>query len=45
MTFSFLSIIGLSALGLIFSAIRILREYQRGVVFCLAGFIKSKGRD
>ena len=43
MTFSFLSIIGLSALGLIFSAIRILREYQRGVVFLLGRFYQVKG--
>lgn len=43
MTLSFLSILGLTVLGLIFSAIRILREYERGVVFLLGRFYKVKG--
>ncbi|RKZ78861.1 MAG: slipin family protein [Gammaproteobacteria bacterium] len=43
MTLSFLSILGLTALALIFSAIRILREYQRGVVFLLGRFYSVKG--
>lgn len=43
MTLSFLSIIGITALALLFSAIRILREYQRGVVFLLGRFYKVKG--
>jgi len=43
MTISFLSIVGLSALALVFSAIRILREYERGVVFLLGRFYRVKG--
>lgn len=43
MTLPFLSILGLSVLALIFSAIRILREYERGVVFLLGRFYKVKG--
>jgi len=42
-TFSFLSILGLTTLILIFSAIRILREYERGTVFLLGRFYKVKG--
>ncbi|MDO7598070.1 MAG: slipin family protein [Pseudomonadota bacterium] len=43
MTLSFLSISGLLVLILLFSAIRILREYERGVVFLLGRFYKVKG--
>ena len=43
MTLSFLSILGLTVFGLIFSAIRILREYERGVVFLLGRFYRVKG--
>lgn len=42
-TFSFLSIFGLTALVLIFSAVRILREYERGTVFLLGRFYRVKG--
>jgi len=43
MTLSFLSIVGLVVLALLFSAIRILREYERGVVFLLGRFYGVKG--
>jgi regulator of protease activity HflC (stomatin/prohibitin superfamily) len=43
MTLSFLSIFALSLLALIVSAIRILREYERGVVFLLGRFYSVKG--
>lgn len=43
MTLSFLSILLLTVLGLFFSAIRILREYERGVVFLLGRFYGVKG--
>jgi regulator of protease activity HflC (stomatin/prohibitin superfamily) len=39
----FLLTIALLLLGLLFSAIRILREYERGVVFTLGRFWKVKG--
>ncbi|PHS73522.1 MAG: hypothetical protein COB22_02180 [Cycloclasticus sp.] len=42
-TLTFLPILGLTALILIFSAIRILREYERGTVFLLGRFYKVKG--
>jgi len=43
MTLSFLSMLGLFVLMLLFSAIRILREYERAVVFLLGRFYKVKG--
>src|SRR5664279_887467 len=43
MTLSFLSILLFTVLGLFFSAIRILREYERGVVFLLGRFYGVKG--
>lgn len=43
MTLSFVSIIGVLLLLFIYSAIRILREYERGVVFFLGRFYKVKG--
>ncbi|MBL4871491.1 MAG: slipin family protein [Robiginitomaculum sp.] len=43
MTLTFLPIFGLVTLILIFSAIRILREYERGTVFLLGRFYKVKG--
>ena len=43
MTFTFLPILGLAVLVVIFSAIRILREYERGTVFLLGRFYKVKG--
>jgi len=39
----FLLTVGLLALGLLLSAIRVLREYERGVVFTLGRFWKVKG--
>jgi len=43
MTLSFISILALATLALVFSAIRILREYERGVVFLLGRFYSVKG--
>ncbi|PCH83053.1 MAG: hypothetical protein COB26_10590 [Piscirickettsiaceae bacterium] len=43
MTVTFLPILGLAVLILIFSAVRILREYERGTVFLLGRFYKVKG--
>ena len=43
MTLQFLSVIGIAILALLFSAVRILREYERGVVFLLGRFYKVKG--
>ncbi len=43
MTLQFIAIFTVAILALIFSAIRILREYQRGVVFLLGRFYKVKG--
>ncbi len=43
MTLSFVSILLLTTLALFFSAIRILREYERGVVFLLGRFYGVKG--
>lgn len=43
MTLQFISIFGVMVLALIFSAIRILREYERGVVFLLGRFYSVKG--
>jgi len=43
MTLTFLSVLALTALALIISAIRILREYERGVVFLLGRFYGVKG--
>ena len=43
MTLQFLAIIALAVLILLVSAIRILREYERGVVFLLGRFYSVKG--
>lgn len=43
MTLQFLAIITFAAFALLFSAIRILREYERGVVFLLGRFYRVKG--
>jgi regulator of protease activity HflC (stomatin/prohibitin superfamily) len=43
MTLPFLAILAFTALALIVSAIRILREYERGVVFLLGRFYGVKG--
>lgn len=43
MTLQFLGVIVVAVLLLIFSAVRILREYERGVVFLLGRFYKVKG--
>ncbi|WP_273149650.1 slipin family protein [Methylophaga thiooxydans] len=43
MTLQFFGVIVVSVLLLIFSAVRILREYERGVVFLLGRFYKVKG--
>ncbi|OUR65343.1 hypothetical protein A9Q79_03320 [Methylophaga sp. 42_25_T18] len=43
MPLTFLSVLVLTLLVLIFSAIRILREYERGVVFLLGRFYRVKG--
>ena len=39
----FYGIIALAVLGIIINAIKILREYQRGVIFQLGRFWKVKG--
>jgi regulator of protease activity HflC (stomatin/prohibitin superfamily) len=39
----FYGIIALALLGIIINAIKILREYQRGVIFQLGRFWKVKG--
>ncbi|KGM07070.1 putative stomatin/prohibitin-family membrane protease subunit [Methylophaga thiooxydans] len=43
MTLQFFGVIVVAVLLLIFSAVRILREYERGVVFLLGRFYKVKG--
>lgn len=43
MTLQFLSVLGVATLALLFSAIRILREYERAVVFLLGRFYRVKG--
>lgn len=43
MTLQFFAVVGLAILALLFSAVRILREYERGVVFLLGRFYKVKG--
>ncbi|MBL4638485.1 MAG: hypothetical protein COC04_01930 [Gammaproteobacteria bacterium] len=43
MPLTFVSVLVLTLLVLIFSAIRILREYERGVVFLLGRFYRVKG--
>lgn len=43
MTLQFLAVVGFAILALLFSAVRILREYERGVVFLLGRFYKVKG--
>ena len=43
MTLQFLTVIAFAVIALLFSAIRILREYERGVVFLLSRFYKIKG--
>ncbi len=43
MTLQFLTVIAFAVIALLFSAIRILREYERGVVFLLGRFYKIKG--
>jgi regulator of protease activity HflC (stomatin/prohibitin superfamily) len=43
MPISFLSVLVITLLILMFSAIRILREYERGVVFLLGRFYRVKG--
>lgn len=43
MTLQFFTVVIVAVLALIFSAVRILREYERGVVFLLGRFYKVKG--
>ncbi len=43
MTIQFFGVITIAVLALLFSAVRILREYERGVVFLLGRFYKVKG--
>ena len=43
MTLQFLAVFSIVVLALIFSAVRILREYDRGVVFLLGRFYRIKG--
>lgn len=43
MTLQFLSVITIAVLALLISAVRILREYERGVVFLLGRFYRVKG--
>lgn len=43
MTIQFLGVVTIAVLALLFSAVRILREYERGVVFLLGRFYKVKG--
>lgn len=43
MTIQFFGVIAIAVLALLFSAVRILREYERGVVFLLGRFYKVKG--
>lgn len=43
MTIQFLGVVAIAVLALLFSAVRILREYERGVVFLLGRFYKVKG--
>jgi len=43
MTLQFFAVVLVSVLVLIFSAVRILREYERGVVFLLGRFYRVKG--
>lgn len=43
MTIQFLGVVAVAVLALLFSAVRILREYERGVVFLLGRFYKVKG--
>src|SRR6056297_2022893 len=43
MTLQFFAVVSLAILALLFSAVRILREYERGVVFLLGRFYKVKG--
>jgi regulator of protease activity HflC (stomatin/prohibitin superfamily) len=43
MTLQFFGVVAVAVLALVFSAVRILREYERGVVFLLGRFYKVKG--
>jgi regulator of protease activity HflC (stomatin/prohibitin superfamily) len=43
MTLQFLSVVVIAVLALLISAVRIMREYERGVVFLLGRFYKVKG--
>lgn len=43
MSIQFFAVIAVAVLVLLFSAVRILREYERGVVFLLGRFYKVKG--
>lgn len=43
MTIQFLSVIAIAVLALLISAVRIMREYERAVVFLLGRFYKVKG--
>ena len=43
MTLQFLTVVIIAVLALIITAVRILREYERGVVFLLGRFYKVKG--
>ncbi|WP_438970453.1 slipin family protein [Methylophaga sp.] len=43
MTLQFFAVVLIALLVLVFSAVRILREYERGVVFLLGRFYKIKG--
>jgi regulator of protease activity HflC (stomatin/prohibitin superfamily) len=43
MTLQFLAVVAIAIIALLISAVRILREYERGVVFLLGRFYKVKG--
>lgn len=43
MSIQFFGVIAIAVLALLFSAVRILREYERGVVFLLGRFYRVKG--
>ncbi|MEC9313681.1 MAG: SPFH domain-containing protein, partial [Pseudomonadota bacterium] len=43
MTLQFLAVVAIAIIALLISAVRILREYERGVVFLLGRFYRVKG--
>ncbi|MTI63455.1 slipin family protein [Methylophaga sp.] len=43
MTLQFMAVVAIAIIALLISAVRILREYERGVVFLLGRFYKVKG--